>query len=104
MIMSFVHECIHKDYEYRIRTKNTKHAQGTCYTFGRSVLLLQAAHKIASVHLQSSCSGNANKLLAKKSAFNTTTVDNCFLGPFIHSYALVILLTQMTAPLIGVYS
>jgi len=30
---------------------NTKHAQCTCYTFGRSVLLLQAPHKIASVVL-----------------------------------------------------
>ena len=31
---------------------NTKHAQCTCYTFVRSVLLLQAAHKTASVVLK----------------------------------------------------
>ena len=44
-------------------------------TFGRSVLLLQAAHKIASVvqaHLWSiSWSGNANQFLANKLALNT---------------------------------
>jgi len=36
--MGFVHDYAYQDCDYRIRT-----------TFGRSVLLLQAAHKIASV-------------------------------------------------------
>jgi len=54
MIMGFVDEYIYQDYEYRIRTMNTKHTLCTCYTFGRSVLLLQAAHKFASVVLTTS--------------------------------------------------
>ena len=49
--MGFVHEYTYQDCEYRIRTMNTKYAR---YTFGRSVLLLQAAHKIALVVLSTS--------------------------------------------------
>jgi len=54
MIVGFVDEYVYQDCEYRIRIMNTKHAQSTHYTFGRSVLLLQAAHKIASVVLTTS--------------------------------------------------
>jgi len=85
MIIGFVHEYTYRDCEYRIRTMNTKHAQCTCYTFGRSVLLLQAAQKIASVVLSTSVIKlvrQCYQLLANKSALNTTRYDNYFLSPF----------------------
>ena len=40
MITAFAHEYTYQDSEYRIRAMNSKHAQCTCYTFGRSVLYI----------------------------------------------------------------
>ena len=54
MMMVFVYEYTYQDCEHRIKTMNTQHAQCTCYKHGRSVPLLQAAHKIASVVLSTS--------------------------------------------------
>jgi len=51
MILGFAHEYTCQEWAYRIWAMNTKHAQCTCYTLGRSVLLLHAAHQIASVVL-----------------------------------------------------